>query len=271
METPEIQEEAPKTKRALIAERILAVNPEANIEDDEEMYGHLGEIMDGHGKTTEELEGYRQNSSKLAELMDKDPRAAQMLIGMGNGENPVVFLMQNYGDEFKAALENPEMADQLGEAHSKWIDKIQSDKNFEEESAENLQNSLLTLEELQNEQGFSDEEADGIISFLFDKIVSEGLKNNFSRETFEYAIKARNYDTDMSKKDEAIAGEVESAEKRGANTKIEEKLAGEEGGEAIIPPTLGGGGAAGMEVEETPKIKRPNPFVAGGEKEVEDK
>ena len=60
---------------------------------------------------------------ELGDLLASDPRSAGFLMVMRKGGNPVEYLIENYGDDFKAALESEEGKNKFSEAFSKYMER----------------------------------------------------------------------------------------------------------------------------------------------------
>lgn len=211
-------------------------NEDTNAIDDslEEM---LGEYERG-------AEEYNENSKKLTNLFAGDPRSAQAFTAWAHGGNLLSHLVENFGDDFKAALESEEGKEQFLEAHNKWLDKVANNRKAEEEADANFKTSIQTLEAFQSEHNLTDEEAIAV----FDKvhtIGSEMVKGIYTTESFLMAYKAMHHDGD-------VASARAEGEIAGRNTRIKEKL--NRGDKMNLPPTLSGQGSSVQ--EKKPKQNR---------------
>ena len=108
-------------------------------------------------------------------------------------------------------------------------------KELEEEYTANLQESLNQLDQVQADNGLTDDEVDEVMGFLA-SIVKDGVMGKFSAESMEMALKAVNHDMDVQ--DAEQTGEV-----RGRNAKISERLRGRKAGDgtAALDGKNGGG------------------------------
>ena len=238
------------SKRRAFVDKYRENHPDDEFDDndDEALFDRISRA---HEESRNSLNKYQEESKKLTDLFSSDPRAAGMFVAWKEGGNPVGYLHENFGDEFKDALDDPEKKEEFGKSYQKWLDKVANEKKMKEECDDNLQATFKTLEEMQKEQGWTDEESTNIFNFVYE-IVMDGIYNRIKPETFEMAAKALNYERDVE--DAAITGE-----KKGRNTKIVEKLQGEKG-KAGVPPALGGTNGGG---QEAVKEKRYNPFLSG--------
>ncbi|MEG1724104.1 MAG: hypothetical protein RR313_01790 [Anaerovoracaceae bacterium] len=233
-----------KSKKDAFLEKLKSRYKDDKFEDDESIYGRIAEDYDGmEGKISK----YDDESKKLVSLFDKDQRAASFLLAWKDGKNPIEFILENFGDEFKEAVDNPEKKEEFAKAHTAWLTKIAKSKELEKECDDNLQASFKVLEELQSKNGWSDEQAKEIFNSV-NNIITDGIYNKISPETFELASKGLSFDS-------AINEASTEAEIRGKNAKIEEKLASTQAPVAI-PPSLNGA----SRMDEKPKQKRYNPF-----------
>lgn len=228
-----------KSRRDQHLDRLRKKYPEKKFEDDEEIYG---QISDDYDQYEQELEGYRGREKSLSDMFAADPRSAQFLTDMHNGNDPVLGLVRNFGVEIKDVLDDPEMQDKIAEANKDYVERVANSRKLDEEYDKNMDTTLETLRQFQSERGMSDEQIDKVVELLLG-IVRDGVMGKFSTETLDMACKALNYEADV-----AAAGE--EGEIAGRNAKITEKLRKSKQGDGAAP--LGGknGQGAGAERKE---------------------
>ena len=224
-----------KSNRDRYSERLKAKYPDKDFADDEALFGQINDDYDGYEK---ELGTYREREKALSDLFASNPRSAAFLTDWRNGEDPIVGLVRKFGDDFKAALEDPEKAEALAEANKEYAERVAKEDEFEEQYQKNLAETLVTIEQIQQEENLSDEDVDNVMEFLIN-IMKDGLLGKFSAESIRMAIKAINHDLDVQ--EASHEGEV-----KGRNAKIEEKLrkGGKNDGTANLAGKNGGGGEA---------------------------
>lgn len=216
-----------KSRRDQQLERLRKKYPEKKFEDDEEIYG---QISDDYDQYEQELDGYKGREKTLSDMFAADPRSAQFLTDMHNGNDPVLGLVRNFGVEIKDVLDDPEMQDKIAEANKEYVERVAKSKKLDEEYNSNIETTLDTLREFQTERGISDEQIDRVVEFLLG-VVRDGVMGRFSPETLDMACKALNYDAD-------VASAVEEGEVAGRNAKITENLRKSNKGDGTMP--LGG-------------------------------
>lgn len=216
-----------KSKRDAAVERLKSRYPDKKFEDDEEIFGAIGDDYDNYDK---ELDGYRDREKRLTDLFAQNPQSAQFLTDWAKGEDPVLSLIRNHGLEISEAINDPERQEQIAEANKEFVERVAKNKQLEEEYNANLSESLSLLERLQKERGLSDDEIDKAMDLLL-QIINEGILGKFTMGTIDMALKALNHDSDV-----AVASE--EAEIRGRNAKIEEKLRRSQTGDGM--PVIGG-------------------------------
>jgi hypothetical protein len=195
-------------------ERLAKKYPDKDFSDDENLFG---QISDDYDANDEELNGYKEREGKFADLLNSDPRSASFLVDWKNGKNPLIALIERFGEEdFRDALDDPALREQLSEANQKFVERVAKEKELEEEYNSNITETLAYLDKLQEEDGLSDEEIAEIVQFLAN-IVKDGIVGKFTPESIEMARKALHHD-------ENVAVASEEGEVRGRNAKIEEKL-----------------------------------------------
>lgn len=250
-----------KSNRDRYTERLKTKYPDKEFADDEALFGQINEDYDGYDK---ELSGYREREKALSDLFASNPRSAAFLTDWRNGEDPIVGMVRKFGDDFKAALEDPEKQEALAAANKEYAERIAKEEEYEGQYQQNITETLSTIEAMQQEDGLTDEDIDSAMDFLIN-IMKDGLLGKFSRESIQMAIKAIKHDSDVEQADRE--GEV-----RGRNSKIEEKLrkTGRTDGTANIGGKNGGGKGTGRDMPDLGAIGRydgtQNIWERGGEK-----
>ena len=213
-----------KSRRDNQLERLRKKHPEKKFEDDEEIYG---QISDDYDQYEQELEGYRGREKSLSDMFAADPRSAQFLTDMHNGNDPVLGLVRNFGVEIKDVLDDPEMQDKIAEANKEFVERVANSKKLDDEYEKNMDATLETLRQFQSERGMSDEQIDQVVNFLLG-IVKDGVMGKFSTETLDMACKALNYEAD-------VAAASEEGEVAGRNSKVVETLRKSKKGDGTAP------------------------------------
>lgn len=216
-----------KTNRERYNERLKAKYPDKEFTDDEAVFGQINEDYEHYDQ---ELAGYQEREKSLSDLFSSNPRSAAFLTDWRKGEDPIVGLIKKYGDDIKAALEDPEKQEALAAASKEYAERVAQEKDFEEQYQKNISESLTTIETLQEEEGIDDTEIDNIMEFLIG-IMKDAILGKFSKESILMARKALNHDADVAIADHE--GEV-----RGKNTKIKENLRKSKQGDGM--PMLNG-------------------------------
>lgn len=222
-----------KSNRERYTERLKTKYPDKEFADDEALFGQINDDYDSYDN---ELSGYKEREKALTDLFSSNPRSAAFLTDWRKGEDPIIGMIRKFGDDFKAALEDPEKQEALAAANKEFAERISQEKEYEEEYQKNITETLSTLEKIQNEEGLSDEDIDSAMDFLMN-ILRDGIMGKFTKESILMALKALHHDSDVEQANQE--GEV-----RGRNTKIEEKLrkGNKSDGTANLGSKNGGGG-----------------------------
>lgn len=221
-----------ENKREATLTRLRKRYPDKKFEDDEEIYGT---ISDDYDQYEQELEGYKGREKQLSDMFAADPRSAQFLSDMHRGEDPVLGLVRNFGIEIKDVLDDPDMQEQIAEANKEYVERIAKSKELDEEYDRNMDATLETLRQFQEERGMTDDDVDSVVDFLLG-VVRDGVMGKFSAETLDMACKAMNYESDV-----AAAGE--EGEIAGRNARITERLRKSNKGDGTSP--IGGKNSQG--------------------------
>lgn len=250
-----------KSNRERYMERLKSKYPDKEFADDEAMFGQINDDYDDYDK---KLTDYREQEKALTDLFSSNPRSAAFLTDWRKGEDPIVGLIRKFGDDFKAALEDPDKQEALAEANKDYAERIAKEKEYEDAYQKNINETLVTLNKMQQEEGVSDKDIDLAMEFLIG-IMKDGLLGKFSRESITMALKAIKHDADVEMADRE--GEI-----RGKNTKIEEKLrkGNKSDGTATLAGRPGGGKGASREMPDLGVIDQnygtQNIWERGGEK-----
>lgn len=250
-----------KSNRDRYMERLKTKYPDKEFADDEALFGQTNDDYDSYDN---ELSGYREREKALSDLFASNPRSAAFLTDWRKGEDPIIGMVRKFGDDFKAALEDPEKQEALAAANKEFAERIAQEKEYEGEYQKNLNETLTTLETMQQDEGLSDEDIDSAMDFLVG-IMRDGIMGKFTRESVAMALKAIRHDSDVEQADRE--GEV-----RGRNTKIEEKLrkGSKNDGTANLSSKNGGGKGGTREMPDLGVIDQnygtQNIWERGGEK-----
>ena len=222
-----------KSNRDRYMERLRTKYPDKEFADDEALFAQTNDDYDGYEN---ELSDYREREKSLSDLFASNPRSAAFLTDWRNGEDPLIGMIRKFGDDFKAALEDPEKQEALAAANKEYAERIAKEKDFEDEYQRNIAGTLSMLDAMQREDGLSDKDIDSAMDFLVG-IVRDGILGRFSRESVDMALKAVKHDSDVE-----LAGR--EGEVRGRNARIEEKLrrSGRNDGTADLQGRNGGQG-----------------------------
>lgn len=204
--------------------RLREKYPEKKFEDDEEIYGQIGEDYDNYEK---ELGGYKEREKVLSDMFAADPRSATFLVEMSKGNSPVISLLKNFGPDIKEALDDPDKIQDVADAWAEEQERIATSQKLDDEYAENLPKSLEALRQYQEDNNLTDEEADAII-FALINIVRDGVMGKFSPEMFDLMGKAIHHD-------EHVALAQEEGTIAGRNQTVTEKLRKRKDGDGLAP------------------------------------
>lgn len=208
-----IGEPPKKSKRDLLRERVSKKYPDKTFDTDDAYADQLYDDLEANDK---EMEGYKQRESDLNSFMGTDPRSATFLFDWKEGKDPVVALLRHYGSEIVDAVNDPERQEEMAQANKEYLERVNKDKELEEQYKTNLQESLDNLAQAQEENGWTDEQTDAALEALI-RIADDMIMGKFSTEAVKMMMDANNYDAD-------IANAQQEGEVRGRNSKIEEKL-----------------------------------------------
>lgn len=197
-----------KSRRDALRERMLARNPELNVEDPEAMSGDISDYLD-------ELDGqigeYRGREEKLTNMMNSDPRSAHFLSSWANGDDPVMALVRLFGEDIRTILDDPD-----SEASQELARREAEGQANQAASDENIESTKAILAKWKETRGVSNDEANEVIDRM--QTVLENAQNGIvDEETFDLFRNGLRHDEDVE-----VA--AQDAEVRGRNAKIDERL-----------------------------------------------
>lgn len=210
------EEVAAKSGNDTFRERFKTRFPDVNIDDEEAYYGALNGEFD-------RIEKSDAAQKELGELLAKDPRSAGFLMVLRKGGNPVEYLIEQYGEDFRDALNDEEKAKEFAAAFAKNVEKRAESDRLRELAESNRQSMLDALDEAQKDGSFSDEDAAKAFEYLYadEGLLDRILVNDIKKEDWMMLMKAAKYD-DMIKENEVKVTEArEEGEIAGRNANID--------------------------------------------------
>lgn len=217
-----------KSRRDQFSERLKKKYPDREYADDEALFG---QINDDYDEYDNKLASYEERESTLVDMFNHDPRSAQFITDMAQGNDPWATLINRIGiDGVKEMLEDPAKIDQFAASNKEYVERMAKQKGLEEDWEKNMKATLAMLEQKQQELGLSDEQIDAAADWI-KELTNDAVIGIIKPETIDMALKAINHDAD-------IAAASEEGEIRGKNAKAEAKLRKPNRGDGT--PTLAG-------------------------------
>lgn len=212
MDEQEPTASSPRGREALAA-RLAERYPDRDFTNDDDLYDQVGTDYDDYDTRLKE---YGDETKRLTDMMDRDPRAAAFLADWADGADPIVALVRRYGTEIRDILDDPEKQDEMAEANRQFMERAEQNGRMEEEYKTNLSQSLAQIEQLQQERGLSDDDVDKAMAMLVG-IAQDAIVGKFAPSTVELALKAVNHDQD-------VAEAQQQGQVQGRNARIAETL-----------------------------------------------
>lgn len=211
------EKQAVPTRRDSFMKRFSERYPDFDINDEDGFYGKLGEEFDRFDRSD-------TAQKELGELLARDPRSAGFLMVLRKGGNPMEFMIEQYGDDFREALNDPEKARELAGAFSKYAEKQTKNQELQKQAEDNLQKMLDELDAAQEEGRFSDEDARKAYEFLYADggLLDRIIVNDITREDWMMLMKAAKYDDLQKDMENRISEARTEGEITGRNARIEE-------------------------------------------------
>lgn len=188
-----VENKISKSKKDSFMERFLQKYPDVQSDDEDAVYGKIGDEFDRFDRSEEA-------QKELGALLSNDPRSAGFLMMLRKGGNPMEYLIEQYGDDFREALNDEEKAKELSEAFSKYAEKQTKNKDLQSQAEANMQKMLDELDIAQEEGQFSDEDATNAYEYLYGDggLLDRIITNDITKEDWMMLMKAANYDKAQS-------------------------------------------------------------------------
>lgn len=191
----------------------------------------VNELLDEYDAKQSEQDA---NNEKLMKLFMSDPRSHEFINRWVEAGDPLVALIEIFGDDFSEAMSSPESRERFIESHNKWLERKSADDSAREDRESNWQKSLEDLDSWGNEKGLDEKKKVEVILRLH-QVGVNAIENIYTREDFEMAFNAMNYAED-------VASARKEGEVAGRNAKIEAAKR-ERKQVGAMPPSLAGQGS----------------------------
>ncbi len=202
-----------KSKRDLLLARLQEKYPDTDFSDDDGLYGA---VMDDYDNYEATIAKHKEVDDKLGGMFESNPQFAGMFLSALNGDrNPVLSMIETYGDDFRSFLDDPENAESIAEANAKFVERLNSEKELEATYEKNLEQSLMIAEELEASGPYEREQIDMAFKAVLDD-ANKAIMGEINAEMLETKLKGLNHDNDIQEA-------VDEATIRTKNQKIEAK------------------------------------------------
>jgi len=205
-----------KSKRDAFMERMRGRYSDLKPEDEDGLYDKMGSDFDNFDKSQEA-------QKQLGELLSKDPRSAGFLMVMRKGGNPLEYLISEYGDDFREALNDEGKAKEFAAASAKYMEKQAKSAELSAMAEKNLQDMIDGLDSAQKEGKFSDEDARKAYDYLYGDggLLDRIITNAVTKDDWSMLMKAASYDNMMSENQAKIEEAKQEGEINGRNANID--------------------------------------------------
>lgn len=233
VEAEQVQEVPARPNRDRYASMFGEDNPDVDFEDKEARYGRMAEER-------EDLRNLRNSGKKLSGILNKHRWVGAMLTD--DEENPLVWMAKN-GIDVKAALDDPELMQNVTDAFENWTQKQAEGEAAEAAKDEALAKSYEDLDALQEQLGFSDEQKNRMNEYFWDEVWLPAWRGEVSKDVWTAIMHALNYDKD-------IASAREEAAIQARNEKFTNKVKNFD--DSKVPPSF----SQGRGSQQTTKPKK---------------
>jgi len=191
--TTEVIEEAPKSKRMLMAERMKAYNPDLADDDEEGLFGAIDKDLTD--KETQ-LSKLVANEGKVKEMILSDPDMAGFFNSVASGMPAKLAARLHWGETIVEEGDDEEIKARYEEASKVRQEQIAKSKEIEAEQSKNMEASIVTINEFIAKKKMTDQEGSEYFEKVID-MVDDIYMCKYTPDLLERAYKAFNYDTDV--------------------------------------------------------------------------
>ena len=186
-----------KSQRDKVRERVGSSRPDLNMDDEEAVYGAISEDYDNYDNIQKENEGYRKREQDFADFITSGEHNGEYWEGLANGKDLFEIAVSIHGrDNLLEYLQSEDAIKKYEAADQAYKDKLAKNKELEEASQKNLDETNTKLNQAVDEGRFSEDEATKAIEGLLD--IADAIKLNICEpEWVEMWLKAQAYDHDV--------------------------------------------------------------------------
>ncbi len=200
-----------KSKKELLLERLQSKYPDMDLSDEEGLYGAIVGDYDNYESTVAKS---KEIDDKLTGMFENNPQFAGMFLSVLNGDrNPILTMIETYGEDFRSYLDDPENAMDIAEANAKFVERLNAEKDLESKYEKNLEQSLKIADEIEASGEYTSEQVDLAFKSVLDD-ANRAIMGEINREMLETKLKGLNHDNDIQEA-------VNDATVRTRNQKIE--------------------------------------------------
>ena len=182
-----------------------------DLENEENYYERANALMDDY-------ERYESATKNLIESIDGNEAFMQMLTEACTQDDfdPVVWMVEQRGLDLQEAMENPDYAEVIAQAHSKYLEEEAKSRAIDEEMRRNLPASLEAIDQKAAELGIDEATKNACVASLWE-LGEQMVKGVLPTDMFELVVKGRDHDRQLQ---EAF----ERGREEGLNIRIDEHL-----------------------------------------------
>lgn len=232
----QINNEMIKTAREKIYERVKGKRPDVNFMSDDDYFAAIEQDYDNYDN---ELSEYELNNQKLLAAFDEHPKLGELFLKLINGEDPYLYMLDNFGDDVIDASINPDLRHRANVRYNQGNEKRFKNRDLDSMAKENLPVSISALENAMYRTGISEQEAVEAYQCLVD-IVQDATVDKVSVDTWMLIINGLRYDKELE-------SAAYNAEVRGKNSKIELSKRDVSAPVRSMPPNMAGYGGGAVD------------------------
>lgn len=216
---------------------------DADINDENIYYENANKLMD-------DFETYEQATGRLLQAIDGNQQFMDMITQACTQDDfdPVVWMIQKGGIDIQEIVNNPDYADAIAMAHSRYIEEKAEEREIDEQMKQNLPKSIDEIKNFCKQENIDDDKMNQVIAAMW-QLGENMVKGILPVDVFQIFVKAQEYDDNVKQA-------YEQGKQDGLNIKIDEHLKNVRSATQSTIPTQ-----TPINIDSKKHNKSKNPFI----------
>lgn len=232
-----------QTQKERFNQRLAQRFKDADINDEDIYYENANKLMDDY-------ETYETATGNLLQAIDGNELFMDMITQACTQDDfdPIVWMIQQGGFDIQEIVNNPNYADAITKAHSRYIEQEAEQREIDKQMKANLPKSIEEIKNFCQQENIDDDKMNEIVADMW-QLGENMVKGVLPIEVFQIFYKAKDYD-------EKLKDAYEQGKQDGVNIKIDEHLKNVRAATQSTIPTQ-----TPVNIDRKKLNKSKNPFI----------